>query len=155
VAPLRAIVRKLKKPSPKTQLASAVAVRERESGSVEFLLVRTSSGERWTFPKGNREHGETLAEAAAREAVEEAGVRGRVEREPFAHYRYPSRGGGWDIVAAFRLKVEREGLPAEPGREPEWYGLEAARSKLAAGRDEGFGEQMERVLRAARQGAAR
>jgi 8-oxo-dGTP pyrophosphatase MutT (NUDIX family) len=155
VAPLRAIVRKLKHPSPKTELASAVAVRERDAGGVEFLLVRTSSGERWTFPKGRREHGETLAEAAAREAVEEAGVRGRAEREPFAHYRYPSRGGGWDVVAAFRLRVEREGLPAEPGREPAWFGLEAARSKLAAGRDGSFGEQMERVLTDAQQGAAR
>ena len=116
--------------------------------------MRTSSGERWTFPKGRRERGETLAEAAAREALEEAGVRGRVEPEPFAHYRYPARGGGWDVVAAFRLTVAREGLPAEPRREPAWYGFEAARRKLAWAATRALARQMERVLRAARQGAA-
>ena len=41
----------------------------------EFLLVRTRSG-RWTFPKGGVDGDATNAEAAAREAYEEAGVKG-------------------------------------------------------------------------------
>jgi len=150
VAKLRAIVRTLRKASSKPQLVAAVAVRERAAGGVEFLLVRTSNGQRWTLPKGHRDPGETLAAAAAREAAEEAGVTGTVESEPFAHYRYPAAGGGWSDVAAFRLHVEREGLPAEPGRQPEWFGLETARSRLASGRDRGYGEEMERLLLAAK-----
>ena len=34
--------------------------------------MRTSDGERWTFPKGRLERGETLAQTAAREAEEAA-----------------------------------------------------------------------------------
>jgi 8-oxo-dGTP pyrophosphatase MutT (NUDIX family) len=149
VAQLREVVRKLTKSGSKAQRASAVAMRERPAGGVEFLLVRTSSGDRWTFPKGRRERGETLSEAAAREALEEAGVRGRAEPEPFAHYRYPSSARHGDLVAAFRFEVTREGLGAERDRDPAWYGLEAARSRLASGRDQGFGEEMERLLLAA------
>jgi len=153
VAPLREIYRKLKQASPRTQLAAAVAVRERAAGGSEFLLVRTSNGERWTFPKGHRERGETLAQTAAREAVEEAGVSGRIESEQLAQYRYRTGRGAGELVTAFLLRVEREGLPAEAGREPTWFGFEAARSKLATGRDGGFGEEMERVLLASQRRA--
>ena len=149
MAKLRAIYRTLRKAGPKPDLVAAVAVRERAAGGVEFLLVRTSSGQRWTLPKGHRDRGESLAEAAAREAAEEAGVSGTVEAEPFAHYRYPAASGGWNVVAAFRLHVEREGLPAEAHRDPAWFGLETARSRLAAGRERGYGEEMERLLLAA------
>ncbi|MGI8801500.1 MAG: NUDIX domain-containing protein [Solirubrobacteraceae bacterium] len=51
----------------------------------------------WTFPKGHREPGETLA---AREAQEEAGVSGRVGGRRLLDYRYPARGGGEVVVAA-------------------------------------------------------
>jgi 8-oxo-dGTP pyrophosphatase MutT (NUDIX family) len=152
VAQLREVVRKLRKSGSKAQRASVVAMRERPAGGVEFLLVRTANGDRWTFPKGRRERGETLAEAAVREAQEEAGVRGRAEPEPFAYYRYPSGGRGGDLVAAFRFEVTHEGLGAERDRDPEWFGFEAARSRLASGRDKGFGEEMERLLLAAQQG---
>jgi len=121
-----------------------VPVRRRAAGGLEFLLVQTRDGERWTFPKGGCESGETLAEAAAREAVEEAGAAGRIGEQPIAEYRY-----GDDVVTAFLLEVERSDLPAEPGRDPTWFGFEAARSKLAEGRRAGSGEEMERVLLAA------
>jgi len=153
VAQLREVVRKLTKSGAKAQRAAAVAMRERPAGGVEFLLVRTTSGDRWTFPKGRRERGETLAETAGREALEEAGVRGTAEPEPFARYRYPSGGRDGDVVAAFRLNVTREGLGAERDRDPAWFGFEAARSRLASGRDTGFGEEMERLLLAAQQGS--
>lgn len=153
MAQLGEIYRKLRKVRPQAQLAAAVAVRERAAGGVEFLLVRTSNGARWTFPKGHRDRGETLAQAAAREASEEAGVRGGVDPEPFAYYHYVSGKGRDDLVAAFRLRVEREGLSTEPRRDPAWFGFEAARSRLAAGRDGEVGEQMERVLLAAQRSA--
>jgi 8-oxo-dGTP diphosphatase len=132
-----------------------VPVRTRSAGGLEYLLVRTSNGERWTFPKGHRERGESLARTAAREAAEEAGIAGRLGASLGA-YRYPSpRSAATDLVSAYLLHVEHTGLPAEPGRDPTWFGLEAARSKLAAGRDAGYGEQMERLLLAAEHAAAR
>jgi 8-oxo-dGTP pyrophosphatase MutT (NUDIX family) len=140
------ILQRLPAAAPERQVAAAVAVRESARGEVEFLLVRTRDGARWTFPKGHRERGETLAQAAAREAVEEAGVSGAVGSERLARYRYPSARGGADLVTAFLLRVEREGLPAEADREPTWLGFDAARSRLAIGREPGYGEEMERLL---------
>ncbi len=43
-----------------------------------ILVVRSSDGLSWLFPKGHTEPGETPAQAAARETREEAGVVGRV-----------------------------------------------------------------------------
>jgi 8-oxo-dGTP pyrophosphatase MutT (NUDIX family) len=154
VAKLRAIYRTMHPAGTQAQVAAAVAVREGAGGAAEFLLVRTSNGERWTFPKGHREQGETLAETARREAAEEAGVSGRVEPEPFAHYRYASGDGEPDLVAAFRLEVSGEARPAEERRDPAWFGHKAARRRLATGRDEEFAAEMERVLRAARRSPA-
>jgi len=129
-------------------VVAAVPVRPGRAGGLEFLLVRTRDGERWTFPKGGVERGETLAEAAAREALEEAGVAGRLGDEPIGEYRY-----GENTVTAFLLEVEHAEPPEERHRDPSWCGLEAARSKLAAGRGGGAGEQMERVLLAAQRAA--
>jgi 8-oxo-dGTP pyrophosphatase MutT (NUDIX family) len=135
-------------------VAAAVPVRRREDGDVEFLIVRTSNGERWTFPKGGVERGESMSAAAAREAREEAGVTGTVGDEPLGVYRYaPSRNGS-DDVTAFLLDVRRDGLAAEPGRQPTWLGREAALERLVQGRENGLGEAMDRILRAA-EGAAR
>ncbi len=106
--------------------------------------MRTSDGERWTFPKGGCESGETLAQAAAREAIEEAGAVGRVNPEPIGEYRYRD-----DVVTAFVLSVDSTRRPAEPARDPTWFGLEAARSRLAEGGVGGPGAEMERVLLAA------
>ncbi|KAL5546604.1 hypothetical protein UlMin_006291 [Ulmus minor] len=43
---------------------------------VEVLMINSTSGPNLVFPKGGWENDETVEEAAAREAVEEAGVRG-------------------------------------------------------------------------------
>jgi len=130
-------------------VAAAVPVRRRDAGGLEFLLVQTSQGGRWTFPKGRVEPGETPSAAAAREAAEEAGVKGKVSPEPLGVYRYAPSRGGFDDVTAFLLVAKRDGLPAEADRTPTWFGLEAARSRLAQGRGAGYGEAMERILRAA------
>ena len=150
MAKLRSIARGL---AGRVTVAAAVPVRACDAGELEFLLVRTSNGARWTFPKGRCERGEALERTAAREAREEAGITGRIG-PPLGTYEYPSpRSGGIDRVAAFLLRVERAGLPAELGREPTWFGLEAARRRLAHGRETGVSEQMQRVLLAAQDAA--
>jgi 8-oxo-dGTP pyrophosphatase MutT (NUDIX family) len=56
--------------------AMAVCYRE-ENGRLELLLVsKKSSRDSFTFPKGTIEPGEVAADAARREAFEEAGVTG-------------------------------------------------------------------------------
>ncbi|KAL0387796.1 UNVERIFIED_CONTAM: Nudix hydrolase 16, mitochondrial [Sesamum radiatum] len=45
---------------------------------VEVLMINSPSGPGLLFPKGGWENDETVQEAALREAIEEAGVRGKI-----------------------------------------------------------------------------
>src|SRR4030042_31215 len=103
--------------------------------SVEFKLVRTKGGRHWTFPKGHVEKGEQPWAAAQREALEEAGVRGPIESEPFAIYptekRTPNGRSVELTVAAYLVHVESETDAPEPGRNPTWFPPDQAKQKLA------------------------
>lgn len=50
-----------------------------EPGPVEVMMISSSRGEGLVFPKGGWETDETAEEAACREAMEEAGVRGTLQ----------------------------------------------------------------------------
>ncbi len=55
-------------------LQVAAVCYRRRGLSVEFLLVNTNGGNKWTFPKGDPELSLSHCQAAEREAWEEAGV---------------------------------------------------------------------------------
>lgn len=55
---------------------------------IEVLLVTGRRSGRWTIPKGWPMHGKTLAEAAALEAYEEAGVEGTIDPRPIGSFRH-------------------------------------------------------------------
>lgn len=118
-------------------VAAAICYRRREQ-KVEFLLVRTKGGGKWTFPKGHIEPGEQPWQAAAREALEEAGAVGKVEEIPLTNYLYPkpSFGGtpSMDVtVSAYLLEVLSVRNPDEHLREPRWYTPDEARARLEEG----------------------
>jgi predicted NUDIX family NTP pyrophosphohydrolase len=120
------------------RLVAAVCYRRRNS-EIEFLLVRTKGGKYWTFPKGHVKGypAEPPWYAAGREAGEEAGVGGLVEREPFTHYAYYKGGDAQDEkVAAFLMRVDLQRKPDEPDRDPTWFTSQEAMKKLAEGRRE-------------------
>ncbi len=129
-------------------VAAAVCCRW-DDGGLAFGLVSTKDGARWTFPKGHRERGESLAATAAREAREEAGVVGRIDERRLLDYRYPSRRGGDDLVVAFLLHVTEDGAPEETFRRKLWCGPEEAARRLAEARDPLQAGELERVLLAA------
>jgi 8-oxo-dGTP pyrophosphatase MutT (NUDIX family) len=133
---------------------AAVCYRLRE-GRVEFLLVRTRGGERWTFPKGCAEPGLTHAQAAALEAFEEAGVHGRIEEASFAQYRRKSgdkenRASKSEqkrvSVNAYLCEVLRLSPPQEFKRDRTWFSLEDARRRLREGRRNVEGAEFVRVV---------
>ena len=68
-------------------------VRRRAAGGLEFLLVRTSNGERWTFPKGGASAARRSRRPPRARRAEEAGVAGAIGAEPLGEYRY-ARGSG-------------------------------------------------------------
>jgi len=83
----------------------------RMNGSdVEILLITSRDTGRWVLPKGWPEAREPLSEAAAREAVEEAGLTGTVSHVEAGRYFY-AKGlpSGEEVpceVLVFPLKVD-------------------------------------------------
>lgn len=134
-------------------LVAAVCFRLKD-GDIEFLLVRTRSG-RWTFPKGGVDGDPTFAAAAAREAYEEAGVRGRVEPGRFFRYRYPKRdsfrvGRTREItIDAHLCRVFERENPLEAHRDPTWFCVDKAKRRLREGRTLKYAEELARVVDAA------
>jgi 8-oxo-dGTP pyrophosphatase MutT (NUDIX family) len=82
-------------PVPTVEQAGAILWR-RKNGGVEFLIVTTNGGG-WSIPKGGIDEGETSSEAAAREALEEAGALGRADEKTFATYEYSKFGGRYRV----------------------------------------------------------
>ena len=77
----------------------------------EVLLITSRSGE-WAIPKGRIDSGFTPPEAAANEALEEAGARGQIVSRPIGSFEYLKR-GGWArregtrcLVQVFPMLVE-------------------------------------------------
>ena len=142
------------------QLVAAVCYRMGKRG-IEFLLVQTSGG-RWIFPKGGVECGLTQAQSAALEAIEEAGVHGRMEEMPFTRYFRAEHDGAKKVkdkrattarstlqesaVAAHLCEVTRLEPPQEADRNPTWFSGEKAKQSLLKGRAKGFGAELARVI---------
>ena len=128
--------------------AAAICFRRRGE-KLEFLLVRTDK--RRIFPKGNVKEGEALWIAAEREAKEEAGAEGQIQKKPLTSYWH--RQGGeprreWS-TAAFLLEVTQRTPDHERGRDPKWYTPRKAEKAVAKNRDPEDAEELQRVIRVA------
>src|SRR5207245_10870636 len=60
-------------------LQVAAVCYRRRGPSIEFLLVNTNGGSKWTFPKGTPEARLSHRQAAEREALDEAGAVGLIQ----------------------------------------------------------------------------
>ena len=83
---------------------SGVIPLRRRRGEAEVLLVTSRKGKRWVIPKGVIDEGFSPAESAAREAWEEAGIRGAISKRESGRYRY-EKWGGVCTVRVFLLAV--------------------------------------------------
>lgn len=130
---------------------AAVCYRKR-AGAIEFLLVNTNGGNKWTFPKGSTEARLSHSQAAEREAFEEAGAIGVIEPRHF-HLYIHSKGVFWQpqgvqeyVVKAFLMEVTRTQKPTEATRNPTWYSPEDARNILARGREVKYAAELRTVI---------
>ncbi|MDB6454813.1 NUDIX hydrolase [Falsirhodobacter sp. 20TX0035] len=95
-------------------------------GRKEVLLITSRESGRWIIPKGWPMKGKTLAEAAAQEAWEEAGVRGVVHSTSVGRFRYVKRPRSLAAteveVTVFPLHVheEHDDFPERGEREKMW-----------------------------------
>ena len=114
---------------------AALPYRPRADGTLEVLLVTTRGTGQWMVPKGWPITGKTLPQAAAQEAYEEAGVRGKAGKEELGRFQHRKTGlleGAIDcVVAVYPMAVDEEltNWPEHGERVRTWFGLdEAAKS---------------------------
>ena len=109
--------------------------KDRKAG-FEVLLVSSRDTGRWIVPKGWPMDGVTPAAAAAQEAWEEAGVRGKVSDQCLGLYSYAK----WldeelslpCIVAVFAVEVQRldDDFPEAGMRKRKWFSPKKAAAKV-------------------------
>lgn len=87
---------------------AALPVRRSGDGILEVLLVTSKSDGEWIIPKGARTPDLSDAMAAAREAFEEAGVKGRVQEKAIGSYIHRSERRGSIVVRVYKLVVEEQ-----------------------------------------------
>ncbi len=91
---------------------AALPWRRTADGELQILIVTSRGTGRWIIPKGWPHKGLSLAQSAAREALEEAGVKGAVEDRPIGNFLYDKvRENGDSVpvrVAVFPLKVTKQ-----------------------------------------------
>ena len=113
---------------PVVRQAGAIVVRF-DDDEPRLLLVTARRNPRiWIFPKGHIEEGETPAEAAVREAREEAGVVGRVHRS-VGRLEY-DLGHQSIYVEYFLVWLEKDKDDAEEGRKRRWCTREEALERV-------------------------
>lgn len=130
---------------------AAVCYRRRGS-AIEFLLVRTNGGGKWTFPKGATDSSLSHSQAAEREAIEEAGATGVIEPRHFHLYLH-SKGVFWQpdgvqeyLIKAFLMEVLRTTEPQEEDRDPTWFSADEARRVLGKGREVKYAAELRTVI---------
>ncbi|KAF5450333.1 hypothetical protein F2P56_030693 [Juglans regia] len=96
---------------------------------LEVLVISSQKGQGLTFPKGGWELDESLEEAASRESLEEAGVRGNVECElgkwSFISKRYATYYEGY--MFALLVKEQLDLWPEKNFRRRIWMKAAEAR----------------------------
>lgn len=109
--------------------SAVIPYRHTERG-LEVLLITSRKRKRWLVPKGVKEPDLSPAQSAVAEALEEAGVEGRVSSSPLGAYKYRKWGGVCD-VAVYTLEVTKthDEWP-ECDRDREWVSPEEAARRV-------------------------
>ena len=102
----------------------------------DILLITSRRSGRWILPKGWPHHGTSLAQSAAREAYEEAGIHGTIWQHEIGRFittKAMQDGSVSYPVAVFALKVEveLEVWPECADRRRQWFALAEASGIIA------------------------
>ncbi|MEH6774219.1 MAG: NUDIX hydrolase [Cereibacter changlensis] len=128
-------------PLPETRSQYAALCWRLDAGRVQVLLITSRDTGRWVIPKGWQVEGLSPAQSAAREAFEEAGVRGAVSDASLGHYHYDKalcrRPGREDhvacVVTVYPLQVAdlASRFPERGQRKRKWFAPEKAARRVA------------------------
>lgn len=116
---------------------AALPYRRLIDGSLQIMLITSRDTGRWVIPKGWPMKRRTDAQAAAQEAWEEAGLRGRISHEPVGVYGYIKRRKNGQLqqcsVTVFPLLVrgQDEAFPEQGQRDRVWHPQDVAAGLVA------------------------
>ena len=124
------LVAKARKAKTISQIA-AIPCRLNEAGAPEVMLVTSRETQRFIIPKGWPIKGKSEPKVAAIEAREEAGVTGKVVREPVGRYSYWKRLADCFVPVEVTVYVVRVTAVAarwdeQAVRRRAWLGIEDA-----------------------------
>lgn len=117
---------------PRQQYAALCYRLKKKQGLLEVLVATSRDTGRWVIPKGWPMTDKKAHQVAEREAYEEVGVKGKVEKEPLGTYNYrKTLDNGLKIpviVQVHALEVEEclKSFPEKGSRTLEWVPCEEA-----------------------------
>ena len=99
----------------------------RKKAAIEVCLIRNKGRRKWKIPKGFVDPGESVEQAALKEAWEEAGLKGRVVGDPIGSYEYDK----WELrltVSVYLMEVTDQENEWEESRfrERRWSPVDTA-----------------------------
>lgn len=121
-----------KRPAYYYTQSAVIPYRFRDNGKCEFLLISSSSNKHWVVPKGIKDPGLSPQESAAREAWEEAGIKGKIDNEMLGSYTV-EKWGATCTVDVFAMQVDKvfeEADWEERHRQRRWFSLQKAVDSL-------------------------
>lgn len=126
----------MSKSRPARVASGAIPYRLAAEGKVEVLLVTTSRSKRWSIPKGKEEPHLSLADNAAKEAFEEAGVVGEIYEDALGMFRTVQRRKSGSVtlkVWVYLMKVTEtlEVWPEMKLRKTKWVSCREAEELLS------------------------
>lgn len=121
--------------TPEAAQIAALPVRRSRDGSIEVLLITSRETRRWIIPKGWPMKGLKDHKAAAREAEEEAGVKGAIRKEPIGSYSYwKRRTAHFELcqVKVYLLEVQDQlkQWREQHQREAQWFSAREAADRV-------------------------
>jgi 8-oxo-dGTP pyrophosphatase MutT (NUDIX family) len=132
---------------------AALPYRMNDRTQPEVMLVTSRETRRWIIPKGWPHKGKAPHRSAAREAFEEAGVIGAVNRQSVGSFSYQKRLKKGGVVACevlvFALEVKRQSKewPEKRERKVRWLSARVAAKTV---RDRELGKIIRRLARRSR-----
>jgi len=103
--------------------SAVIPYRKNDDGSIEIMLVTTKEGN-WTIPKGIIEDDLSPRASAAKEALEEAGISGKVKKKKVGTYSYKKWGENYCVkVYMMKVKMVHSKWDEEHFRERLWIPL--------------------------------
>lgn len=106
---------------------SAIVPFRIHKGKLEILLITSRRTRSWIIPKGDLESNMSPAESAAKEAWEEAGVKGRVITKKLGVYRYEKYDRHYEVtVYAMEVRKIFKSWLEEQERIRQWLTLKEA-----------------------------